>query len=131
MGFGEERCSDADAQNTCDDGERETGWNRAGVSMSEEHFYSDECENENEACFDKAKPVHDPGKCEVQRSQGKDRKYIGGEDEKRVGGYGEDGRNGVNGEQDVGAFHDQKDEEQGGHCSFPVDSGEEVVSVVV
>ena len=75
-------------------------------------------------------PVHQVREQEVERAQAEDGEDVGGEDDERVAGDAEDGRDRVHGEDDVGAFDDEQDQEQEGGLAPAVVAHEEARAVV-
>ena len=99
--------------------------------VAEEHFDSDEGEDETEAEFEVVEFVEDTGEGEVEGAEAENGEDIGGVDDERVPGDGEDGGDGVDGEDEVGEFDDEEgDEEWGGHEGALM-ADEEVAVVVV
>ena len=65
-----------------------------------------------EADLEVVELVDDAGQEEVHGAQAEDGEDVGGVDDERVGGDGEDRGDGVDGEDDVGGFDGDEDEQQ-------------------
>ena len=98
--------------------------------MFDEHFHADEDEDDREADLEKPEERHDAAEREVERTQAENREDVRGERHEAVLRDREHGRQGVEGEDDVGRLDDdQDDEHRRGHALAVVD-GEEVAVVV-
>lgn len=85
-----------------------------GRCGEEEQFHPDEAEDEDEGRFEEAELRDEGGEAEVERAEAEDGEDVAGEDHEGVRGDGEDGRNGIDGEDQVGDFdHDEGEEEWG------------------
>lgn len=97
----------------------------------EEHLGADEDEQDGQSFFEVVEVLHHAGDQEEERTQSEDGEDIGIEDNERIFGHGEDGRNGVDGEDDIGEFNDDEYDEQRGDDPFAVFLHHEVIFAVV
>ena len=59
-----------------------------------------------------AEPVHHAGQEEIEGPQPKDCEDVGREDDQRIASDAENGGDAIDGEKQVGAFHDQQDQQR-------------------
>lgn len=78
-----------------------------------DHFQTDEQQDGNDTVFEEFEFIQHGSQHEVHGAQAQDRKYVAGENEKGVGGDGEDGRNAVEGKEDVRRLDHQQGEQEG------------------
>ena len=97
--------------------------------LAANHLDADEGEQHTEAVVEHPEAVGHIAQKEEERAQSHDSEDIGGIDNDRILGHRENGRNGVDGEDDVGEFDDQQHEEKRRYQPFAIFADEEVVAV--
>ncbi len=99
--------------------------------VGEEEFDADETEEDDEGVFEVAEPGDHAGQGEVHGAEAEDGEDIGGKDEEGFVGDGEDGGDGIDGEEYIGGFDNQEGEHKRGDGLFSVETGEEFFVVEV
>lgn len=112
------------------DSERDVGID-APRGVAEEHFDSDEGEDKAEAELEVVELVEDTSQGEVEGAEAEDGEDIGGVDDEGVPCDSEDGGDGVDGEDEVGEFDDEKGDEEGCGHEGTLMANKEVAVVVV
>ena len=126
-GFGEERGRDGDTEDHDDDTERQ---HRADLDpVAGEHFDGGEGEDGGEAVMEKAQLCEEVDQQEIKRAKAHDCHDVRCIREEWVAGDGEDGGNGVEGEDNVGELDGDQREEEDGSPPVLVFDDEEVVLV--
>ena len=82
------------------------------VDVGEQHLGADEDQHHRQAELQVVEPVDDAGQQEVERPQAEDGEDVRGVDDERVAGDGEDRRDGVDGEDQVGRLHQHQHHEE-------------------
>jgi uncharacterized protein YdhG (YjbR/CyaY superfamily) len=95
----------------------------------EQHLDPDQAQKNGQRDLQVVELLHDPGQREIERAQTEDREDVAGEDEERIGGDGEDGRDGIDGEHDIGAFHHDERERERRQVLLPAAIGQKVMAV--
>jgi hypothetical protein len=106
----EKRCDDRGAEHQRDHTEREA--DRHFVEVSEQHFGAHEDQDHCEAQPQVVKRMDDARQQEVEGPKPEDGEHVRGVDDERVLGDGEDGRNRVHREDQVGRLHQHQHHEE-------------------
>lgn len=111
-GFAGEAEGDEGSYCRQDDAEGDEGGNVDPVGG--EHFEGDKGEDNAEAIVEQVEAVEEAGEDEVEGAQAEDGEDIGGPGDHRRAGNCEDGGDGVEGEDEVGEFDGEDDEQERG-----------------
>ena len=82
------------------------------VVKHQHHLHADECQDQHQGVLDVAELLHEPRDGEIERAQAENRERVRREDDERILGYGEDRRDRVDREHDVGEVDQQQRDEQ-------------------
>src|SRR6478609_351816 len=106
---------------------------RQGVLVQgmQDELHSDEAKDDRQAVGEEDQPVQQPVDQEEQLPQAHQRERGGGENDEDVLGQAEDGRDRVQGEQDVRAANGHHDQQHRGQDPLAVLHREEFVAVVM
>jgi len=98
------------------------------VGVGPDHLSADEHQDRREAVAEVMEQLHQAGDREEQGAEAEDGEHVGREHDEGLFGDGEDRRDGIDGEDDVGELReDQRDQERGGE-EFGIDPGEELLA---
>lgn len=111
----EHREEDAEDEDAEDDGEGCQGGDVPVEELATNHLHPDEGQQDTESVVQHPEAVGHIAQQEEKRTQPHDSENIGGVDYDRILGHGEDCRDGVDGEDDVREFDNQKHEEKRRH----------------
>ena len=84
------------------------------------HFQTDKSKDGNEGGFEVFKLFHRSGEDKIQGAQAQNGKYIAAKNDKRVFRHRKNGGNGIESEQNIGGFDDDKRKEKGCGGRFSV-----------
>jgi len=120
-----------------DDGEKENGGDHRQrkddgnlVNVHDEHLDADETEHEGQADLQINELFHHASQHEIQGAKPQDGEDVGGVNDKRVLGDGEDRRDGVDGENHVRRLDDDEDHHQERGVELAVFTHEEALAVI-
>ena len=80
-------------------------WTSIGL---EQHLRPDESQDDPQPVLQQVELIHASGEQEVEGTQPEDREHVRGQDDERVVRDGEDGRDRIEGEHDVGDLDEQQ-----------------------
>lgn len=116
---GEEYAEDEDTQ---DDSQRNQRGDMPVEELAANHLDADEGEQHTKSVVEHPEAVGDIAQEEEKRTQTHDSEDIGSIDNDWILGHREDGRNGVDGEDDIGKFNDQQHQEKGRHLKLKIEN---------
>jgi len=96
-----------------------------------EHFATDKGQHQRQADFQITEILKSTRQHKIKRAQPQNRKHVGGEDNKRPGGYGENGGNGVQREDEIGGFHHHQHQGQRREGQAPLPGAEKLLPIQV
>lgn len=99
--------------------------------MGQYHFNSHKTQNGYQAILQIFKSFNHMGQKEVHGPKPQNGKYIGAEHQKRIGGYGQYGRNTVQSEQNIRELDNYQCHKQGGRCGYMAQFYKELLTIHV
>src|SRR5690348_9097229 len=125
-----EREADRGGERADDDGEREE--DRNVDPRAQGHLEADEHQDERDAELEVDEPVHRTGQHEEEGAEAEDGEDVGAVDQERVAGDGEDRRDAVDREDEIGPLDDEQyQEERCGPDRAALEPRDELLSVIV
>ena len=119
-----ERSEHAGAERRDDDAERRQV--RHVIVVDQHHLHADEGQDQDQAVLQVAEHRHQAGDGEVQGAQPQDGERVRGEHQERIAGHGQDRRDRIHREHDVGDVDDDQRDEQRRGVQAPVHAYQEL-----
>lgn len=101
------------------------------IHHREQHLHPDKAEDDRKPDVEVAEELYHAGEEEVEGPQAQNSEDVGCDDDERISGYAEDGRDGVHGEYDVRSLHHQKHQKQWRDPQCATAANKEPLSLIV